>query len=117
MYYIYSHQLSLACAFQKSEIKPKAMFYLRSKPSFLSIPSFYSSHTYLFVVLQVTATDTSKGNSINCPKCVCSNLFLTVRSFKCTVQVNDDICAGSFVTGEKSGKNSTIVHFDETFLL
>ncbi|CEG67594.1 hypothetical protein RMATCC62417_03999 [Rhizopus microsporus] len=81
------HQLSLACALQKSEIKPKAMFYLR--------------------ILQVTATDTSKGNHIHCPK---------FRSFKCTVQVNDDICAGSFVTGEKSGKNGSIVHFDETFL-
>ncbi|KAG0787155.1 hypothetical protein G6F29_009015 [Rhizopus arrhizus] len=50
-------------------------------------------------ILQVIATDSSK-----------------VRSFRCTVQVNDETCAGSFVTSEKSGKNGSIVQFDETFL-
>ncbi|KAI9256274.1 hypothetical protein BY458DRAFT_441879 [Sporodiniella umbellata] len=50
-------------------------------------------------LLQVIATDSSK-----------------VRSFRCTVQVNDETCTGSFVTSEKSGKNGSIVQFDETFL-
>jgi hypothetical protein len=71
----------------------------------------------LFIVLQVIATDSSKG------KTEFSTFFFfftnseLVRSFRCTVQVNDETCAGSFVTSEKSGKNGSIVQFDETFLL
>ncbi|KAI8644325.1 hypothetical protein BD408DRAFT_340857 [Parasitella parasitica] len=51
-------------------------------------------------ILQVIATDTSK-----------------TRLFRCGVQVNQETCLSSQITSEKTGRQSSIAQFDETFLL
>lgn len=50
-------------------------------------------------VLQVIATDSAKS-----------------RLFRCGIQVNQETCLSSYAASEKTGKQSAIAQFDETFL-